>query len=70
MKIPMSEAAYIVVSDLARVRTIEALLRELLPSIDAAIPEPEYVSVVRILAEWRCRLFEVIETREGRITTR
>jgi hypothetical protein len=54
----MKESDYVLASDMGRVQSLDALLREIVPGMPhGAIPKDEHVRVVRLVMLWRQRLY-------------
>ena len=56
----MKEKDYIRVSDLARIRVMEDILREIIVENNAIVATDEYRMVATLLARWRSKLVDLI----------
>ena len=63
-KIVMTESAYIIGTDLARVIGAKNLLLEIVPGTDY-ISKKDYQTIMAILSKWSDEMFLRIETTEG-----
>jgi len=57
----VKEFDYIIVSDLARVRVMEAILHEIVSGSNPHIDRKEWLTVKELLCQWRERMFSEIE---------
>jgi len=61
MKTEMTEKAYIIATDLAKIRNIIILLRDVVPSVNEFVDEDEYKIVSSTLYKWSHKLENAFE---------
>ena len=61
MKTKMTEKAYIIATDLQKIRNIQNLLRDLVPEINEHVPDEEYHAVHKLLRKWEVSLQDAFE---------
>lgn len=61
---PMNERDYVIASDLAKVRIMEMILRDIVEACNPCIAPVEYEIVKNALRLWRDKMFSAVEGKD------